>query len=330
MLIYHHKLSLNLEKYGIGVPLRNSRDQKCFDQLNVKFPDQMSETKLSEFPPIIKEDLLRVHNAEFIDDLYASLESLAKRIADAYELETYTLGTRPSDYREFLETILLHCRGAYLSVLHSLNNTAKFSYLLGGGMHHAMSFGGRGFCLLHDGVIALEKAREQGLLKTAWVVDVDAHKGDGTAELAQARPWLRTLSLHMQSSWPFGQQGEDEDSPWMIASDVDVGFEFKEEESYLSRLEEALLRMEKNFDLPDVVWVVAGADVYEYDELPSTQGIQLSLAQILERDQYIFRFFKKRNISQAWCLGGGYGEHTWKVPTQFLSWLFSEELSKKN
>lgn len=330
MLIYHRKLSLNLEKYGIGVPLRNSRDQKCFDELKAKFSEQITETQLGAFPPIEKEDLLRVHDDSYINDLYMSLESLAQRITDAYELETYALGERISDFRDFFETIFLHCRGSYLSILHSLENSHKFSYLLGGGMHHAMSFGGRGFCLLHDGVIALEKARAADLFKTAWVVDVDAHKGDGTAELAQSRPWLKTLSLHMQSSWPFGQIGENAESPWMIPSDIDVGFRPKEEEHYLPRLDQALNEMEKKFGMPDVVWVVAGADVYEQDELLSSRDIQLSLPQILERDQYIFDFFKKRNISQAWCLGGGYGEQTWKVPTQFLDWVLRGAPSQKN
>lgn len=69
------------------------------------------------------------------------------------------------------------------------------SYYLGGGMHHSMSFAGRGFCLVNDMVITLRKMQAEGLIKTAWIVDVDVHKGDGAPEILQNDSTIQTFSI---------------------------------------------------------------------------------------------------------------------------------------
>ena len=42
----------------------------------------------------------------------------------------------------------------------------------------------------------------KGLFRTAWIIDVDAHRGDGTAEIMAEHPEIKTLSIHMASGWP--------------------------------------------------------------------------------------------------------------------------------
>ena len=79
---------------------------------------------------------------------------------------------------------------------------------LGGGMHHAQKSFGNGFCLLNDIVIAIRKLQADKRIKTAWVIDVDAHKGDGTAALTADDPWIVTFSIHMGRGWPLDDQHE--------------------------------------------------------------------------------------------------------------------------
>lgn len=324
MLVYHDILNLKLDQYGIGVPLKNSRDQKTFEFLSLHFPDRIKMTALEEFPEISRRDLELVHHPGYVAKLYGSKQSLAQQIDLTYELDQgYSSNPNRRDDQKLFETIIWHCRGVLLTMQKAYLHPQKFCYFLGGGMHHAMSFGGRGFCLVNDGVIALEKMKKQFDLKSVWVIDVDAHKGDGTAELAQKRDWLHTLSLHMGESWPFGQEGQNAQSPWLIPSDIDVPLLSGQEEQYLDLLESSLKEMERRFSRPDLVWVLAGADVYQEDELPSAKAINLSKEQVFERDLLIYEFFHSRSIAQGWCLAGGYGERTWEIPSQFLEQIFT-------
>ena len=62
---------------------------------------------------------------------------------------------------------------------------------------------GRGFCTLNDQVIAIKKLQFEDGLKNAWVIDLDVHKGDGTAECSKDDPTISTLSIHMKNGWHF-------------------------------------------------------------------------------------------------------------------------------
>jgi len=78
---------------------------------------------------------------------------------------------------------------------------------------------------------------------------------------------------------------------------------------------------------PDLAVVVSGADPYEKDELPSTQPLKLSLAQLKERDLLIYEFLQQRKIPKAYLMAGGYGEHSWEVYAQFLEWVLVNRLT---
>src|SRR5690606_33375644 len=133
------------------------------------------------------------------------------------------------------------------------------SFFLGGGFHHAMSFGGRGFCLLNDIVIAAKWISSQKNLSNIWVIDVDAHKGDGTAELTVNDENITTFSIHMADGWPLDEDSKDSNGnlkPWFLPSDVDIPIKENEEKIYLKKLEEGLLKLEKDFGPADLAIVV--------------------------------------------------------------------------
>jgi len=328
MLVTHPKLALKLNDFGIQVPLRDSRDERTWSELSNKHPT-LQITPLEDFPIISAEDFCRVHRSNFVRDLFAGGSDLEKHLVQTYQLNQDEVDYRPEmakkNLSELFQTLLLHASGTYLALQNCLLQKGGFSYHLGGGLHHAMSFGGRGFCLFNDAVIALEKLKDLKLIESAWVIDVDAHKGDGTAELASSRSWLKTMSLHMKEGWPLDHRDADPpDAPWLMASDLDIELSSGEEGAYLERLALGLKQMRDRFKKPDVVWVVGGADPYEDDELPSTQLMKLSLSELLQRDLMIYHFFKDWGVSQAWGMAGGYGEKTWKVYFQFLDNIYSK------
>ena len=87
---------------------------------------------------------------------------------------------------------------------------------------------------------------------------------------------------------------------------------------------ESLNSLEKQFHKPGLVVIVNGSDPYEKDELPSTSHLNLSLAQLLERDTILYEWFKSRNIPQAYLMSGGYGDCSWEVYAQFLETLLEK------
>jgi acetoin utilization deacetylase AcuC-like enzyme len=332
VVFYHPDIDFRFSDYGIDIPIVGNRSLSVFNHLKNIDPS-LSYFDPDIIPPISKDDLLLVHNKDFVERLFGSPHELEREMLSCYELIDYEGGyhrynpkAATKDFKQALDNKLKQTGMTYYSTKTAL--TTGFSYFLGGGMHHAMSFAGRGFCLINDIVITLRKLQKENLIKTAWVVDVDAHKGDGTAELTARDPSIVTMSIHMKEGWPL-DSGSVRD-PWFIPSNVEVGMDVGEEDQYIDRLKVALSELEKNYPRPDVVIVVNGADPYEHDELQSTDKIKLTREQLLARDVAVYEFFKTRKIPQSYVMAGGYGKRSWEIYAQFLEfvWKSSSEGSE--
>ena len=203
---------------------------------------------------------------------------------------------------------------------------SKFSFHLGGGAHHAMTDQGRGFCLINDIVIGIRKLQNEKLIKSAWVIDVDDHKGDGTAQITQGDDSIITLSIHMKEGWPLDSSLENPRS--FIESNVDIPISTSENREYLKKLKAGILDLQTNRPRPDIVVIVNGADPFEFDELESSSGIKLSKDEMLERDLFLYNHFSKRKISQTYLMAGGYGSRSWEIYHQFLDYLFMNHLMR--
>lgn len=323
MIFYHPDCDLRFSEYGIEIPIVDERASHVFSALKYLYP-YLEYTDLKALEKITRDDLERVHTKDFIHRLLGTALDRQEEIYQCYELvnadgkfERYNPKNQKRDWKDLVETILLQVAMTYNSTKYSLKH--GFSYHLGGGMHHAMSFAGRGFCLVNDSVITLRRLQAEGVIKSAWIVDVDVHKGDGAPEILKADTTIRTFSIHMKEGWPLNS-GTVRD-PWFIPSSVDVGLDIGEEDQYLARLEAGLLEMEERFSHPDVVIVVNGADPYELDELPSASFLNLSKEQMLSRDKFLYQFFKSRNIPQSYVMAGGYGSKAWEIYLQFLKFV---------
>lgn len=326
-LIYHPHLSSQLESYGVTVPLRDDRSHRTYEALRQEFPGKFDLVDISKWKPLSKSELLLAHTGSFVEALFDSKKSREK-VIECFELydssgkpNRYNPSLAKKDLAEMVEDILLQGRGTAFSMKEAL--TEGISFFLGGGMHHAMADGGRGFCLINDLVIGIRKLQEENLVKKAWIIDIDAHKGDGTAALTCDDNSIKTLSIHMEKGWPL-DIGSGE-GPWRIPSDVDIPIPVKGEVQYLDKLEKGLTELrEVHSEHINFAVVVAGADPYEKDALPSSNKIRLSLEQMLERDKLVYHFLKSRGIPQCWVMAGGYGPDSWQVYTQFISYLMRE------
>jgi acetoin utilization deacetylase AcuC-like enzyme len=164
---------------------------------------------------------------------------------------------------------------------------------LAGGTHHAFADHGEGFCCFNDVAVAIRHGQAHGLLERALVVDLDVHQGNGTAAIFESDPSVFTLSLHGEANYPVNKE----------RSDLDVGLPSGcDDEAYLAALNEALDVCERAGPF-DVLFYVAGADVYRGDRLG-----QLKLTQegIAKRDQRVFSFARQHGLPVVITMGGGY------------------------
>lgn len=334
MILYDTSDRMGFFEFGIQIPILDSKVTRTYDTL-VQDPalgPRVADWHIDRIDEnLVKEDLQRVHSRGYVDRLFS--ETLEKEIIRTYEL----IDSQGRYYRYNPEEAVLPLPRLFDRILQRVAGTAQcyrtaigtgFCFYFGGGMHHAQHDHGNGFCLLNDIVIGLRKLQAENRIRTAWVIDVDAHKGDGTAALTHGDDTIQTLSVHMAHGWPLDGRPVDADgrpNPSFIPSDVDVPIAAGEESTYIDRLHKGLHQLDA-LSRPDLAVVVSGADPYEKDALPSTQELRLPLAQMLERDQLIYRFLSERHIPYAGLMSGGYGPDVWEVYAGFLDWALRDRM----
>lgn len=332
MLIYDDKIRYNYLEFGIEIPISSSKKNKVIEYLqknsSLKYNiDKFIINRLTE--KITKKDLLRVHSKEYINKLYS--KELENEIIRSYELINENgnyyrynpkIATRP--LRELFDNILIKVSGTYQCCLTALEK--GFSFFFGGGMHHAKTNYGEGFCVVNDIVIAIRKLQSNNKIKSTWIIDVDAHKGDGTAELTKDDDSIITLSIHMAEGWPLDKPEYDNNgniNPSFIPSKIDIPIFKGEDNKYLEELKKGLYKLGK-YQKPEIAIVVLGSDPYEKDQLESAKDLKLTLEQMKERDIMIYNFLKDHDIPQACLMAGGYGEYSWKIYAQFLEYVMQD------
>jgi len=336
MILYNPAPRAALSAYGIAIPIGPDATQKALD--NLRREPRVAPLLEAALTPhgetnITRADLERVHSEEYVGRLHSKKVTL--EIQRTFELidsegkyHRYDPDRAERPLDELFEFALQTVAGSYECCRHALEHGSCF--YLGGGMHHGKRETGDGFCLVNDVVLAARKIQADGLAKRIWIIDLDVHKGDGTAELTAGDDSIRTLSIHMARGWPLDRRERLPDGslhPSHIPSDVDVPIAEGDEDTYAPLLEEALEQLAEldASEAPDLAIVLYGADPYEYDELPSSGGIKLTLSQMADRDELVYRFLADRHIPRAYLKAGGYGIRAADPITQFLRWYLLEE-----
>jgi acetoin utilization deacetylase AcuC-like enzyme len=321
MFIYNPQTSKNLADFGIDIPLQENRYQLVLNE--IKFLFHKSLIIDSNFQSILPEDLLLAHKKKFMEEVMNNPEH---SLMETYELldgqglfHRFHPEKASRPLKDLLIPIEAHLSGTLKAAQVALEK--KFAFHVGGGLHHAMSDRPRGFCLFNDLIIAARKIQHSYLTsnKNIWIIDVDAHKGDGSAEITHGDPSIVTLSIHMKNGWPLNE-GVPSD-PWFLSSNIDIPIAADENHLYLEKLWTGLIDLKANFATPALALVVLGSDVYEKDLLPSTKDLSLSLEEVFKRDKMIFDFLKEQDIPQAYVMAGGYGPHSHEPYFKFLHYI---------
>jgi acetoin utilization deacetylase AcuC-like enzyme len=367
MILYDAQIEHSMRDYGILIPMSPARRSKILSYLRehgcrlpvLSFDQAAAAAKLEGDTGLHRADLERVHSPAYVAALYGEgpdPKAREKAVLECYELinpdGTYhrydpSIATRP--LTELVDGSIDRVRGSYLACRLALSDAnpgpiPHFCFYMGGGSHHPRYDRASGFGLLNDPIISTAKILAEGRAKLIWYIDLDAHKGDGSAELIrfardrgeqagpvelllnpspQVKPSILYFSMHMAHGWPLDDTSLAAAEPGrapIVPNDLDIGIDSGEEGTYLGRLQEGLAHLERlsGGRRPDLVVVEAGMDVYEKDGLPGTALLKMTLAQCLERDRYMFDWVTQNHYPSAWFLAGGYGDAVWEPTALFL------------
>lgn len=248
--------------------------------------------EIMEPEPVQKADLLRVHTPEYI----TAIESGEPRaLAESQKFPWIP---------ELYASVCLTSGGLLAAAREALRT--GISAALASGFHHSCHDHGEGFCTFNGLVITAEALRHEGLIRTAAVLDLDLHYGNGTAELAARRPWLRALSIYGNDyannvayrdvTIRHHADGPNHFSVPLIPSGGPDG------PGLLATLDEHLPWLLQD-EPPDILLYQAGADPFREDPY---SPLDLTHEDLRARDTLVFEFAKKAGIPLAWVLAGGY------------------------
>lgn len=241
--------------------------------------------EIAEPGPASREELVRVHDPRYIDEL----ERLAEQGMGAETVFEAPLT------RDILDGVIYAAGGTVLACRTALEGPAdrpRAAMNLSGGYHHAFADRGEGFCFVNDVAVGAAAALAEGWAKRVMVVDCDVHQGNGTARIFQPEGRVFTLDVHQQNNYPPKEQ-----------AGCNIGLaDGTGDEEYLRLLEGALRAHVPEFK-PDLVLYVAGADPFCEDRLG---GLALTKEGLGRRDEIVFGAAREAHAAVAVVLAGSY------------------------
>ena len=162
---------------------------------------------------------------------YSVLKPSAAEIEDVLRAHMEEHVNRIRQDEQLFRMALLSAGGAISAAEIAFNREPAFACIRPPG-HHASRASCWGFCYFNNMGIALLKLRSEGKIKGAFILDFDAHKGDGTINVLSEFPEIGILNP--------------------VSGD---------REAYLTEIEKHLTRIKKI----DIIAASAGFDSYEKD-----------------------------------------------------------------
>lgn len=247
--------------------------------------------------PATREDLLRIHPAQYIDDF--------KALSDAGGGE---LGLFAPFSKGGFEIAALSAGLAIAAVDAVMSGAAKNSYAMcRPAGHHCLAEHAMGFCLLANIPIAIEAARVRHGVKRVAVLDWDVHHGNGTQSIYYDRDDVLTISIHQDRCFPPGYSGFEERGEGLgLGANLNIPLPAGSgHETYLYAMEKLVLPALDAYR-PDLIIVASGLDANAVDPLAR---------MLLHSDSYRAMTAMVMDVADRHCDGrlvvvheGGYAE----------------------
>ncbi|HVC13959.1 MAG TPA: histone deacetylase [Acidimicrobiales bacterium] len=160
--------------------------------------------------PATRDDLLRVHDAQYVDEL----EAFSRRGGGSLDPDTYVTDTSWDAARR--------AAGAGIAAVDALGARGEgvaFVVVRPPG-HHAEGARGMGFCLLNNVAVTAAALTARG--ERVVVVDWDVHHGNGTQEIFWDDPAVLYVSTHQWPLYPGTGRPEEVGGPGAIGATLNV------------------------------------------------------------------------------------------------------------
>ncbi len=243
------------------------------------------------------DELKLIHSEQYLEDLKVRKNVARYLEASVLEYAPVSLDTA------VMEPFRRASGGTLLAARKALETGIGIN--IGGGYHHAKPDSGEGFCLYADVPIAIRKLQQEGLIRSALIIDVDVHQGNGTAVCLADDDTTFCFSMHQGDIYPIPKETGDRD----VELDSGMG-----DEEYLRILSSNLSELFDEF-APDICFIVGGCDTLAGDPLAS---LEMTPAGIVARDAMIVKYCVVRNIPVVLTLSGGYSPEAWKAQYQSI------------
>ena len=246
--------------------------------------------------PCAKPELLqRFHTPEYISILKTT--EMSQKISQI-DAKTYNIGSLSNPvFPEMFKRPATSVGSSLLAA--DLVADGGRAYSLGGGLHHGMAAYANGFCFLNDLAFAINRLRELGIQRVAYI-DLDAHHCDGVTAAFPEDENLFIVSAHEDKRWPF-TGGVDEN---LVDRFLNIPLPSRcNDTEYLFIFEKLVFPLLERFQ-PEALIIQGGADALEDDPMSrlslSNQVLWKILTMLLEQSQRVI-------------LTGGGGYNPWTV-----------------
>lgn len=203
-----------------------------------------------------REQLLRVHTADYLDSLEAAFREGSGRLDEDtfFGPHTRDAALRAAGGACALAEGLLHGRSPVGALLARPPG------------HHATADKAMGFCFLNNVAVAAAHARALGAERVA-IVDWDVHHGNGTQDLFWTDPNVLFLSLHQYPLYPGTGAVEEAGGAGALGRTINIPLAAGSDGAHYARaFERVVLPVLRSFE-PDVLFISAGFDAHERDPL---------------------------------------------------------------
>ena len=275
--------------YTYGIDERSRFPRERYQLTKKALNESRHEIRFIEPQMIEIEDIYIAHDRTYVDAF------IDGKLSDRQKRK---IGLQP--WNEHIVDRTRYIMGGSLGALESAMNSNGIAGNIAGGTHHAHYSEGSGYCIFNDIAICAKKAiRDREHINNILIIDLDVHQGDGTASIFYNDNSVFTFSVHCESNFPLKKMVSDLDVPLKKGTT---------DNEYLDILQQNLVKLDQ---VPsDIIFFQAGVDVLDSDGLGH---LSLTRDGLIERNEMVFDFAKKRLSPLVVFMGGGYSkpiEHT--------------------
>ena len=241
-------------------------------------------------PPATREQLLRVHDPDYLDAIEASVPERGLVHLDPGYRDEPAFAIMPPCGRQGRWS-----RPTDMVVGNEVENA--FCCVRPPG-HHATRARAMGFCFFNNVAVGAAHAMEAHGLERVAIVDFDVHHGNGTEDIFSDDPRVMMVSTFQHPFYPYsGMEGRSDRMVNVPLAAYSGGRQFREavEKFWIPALERFR---------PQMVFISAGFDAHRDDDMASLGLVESDYAWVTERlVAYADRFCRGRIVSS---LEGGY------------------------